>query len=328
MRNNSTYIPPVALIHSRQLAMTVVAIRAIIWTFQLNPHQRTHKSSNVSPTYSQILLDAADLSFNLRGIGWSWSRLPKPPTESRSSLTFFLHNLVSFLFHVVFFDVVHRLVQITDPDNIGSPVGGSIFDPSLPPLYRYSRSSLITLFAGLTIYAAIQTAYLLLTLFSLIFLCHSPSQWPPIFNHPWFSTSLSQFWSRRWHQLFKDIFVSFGGDTLALLMGRVGSVLGAFFVSGLLHTFGLWGMGRGGEFVKVTGFFMIMAVGTLLEHSWKRLTGSRVDGFLGRIWTSVWLLGWGNILVDAWSTKGLVGSVFFPDGYRPSDYVLQWWIKS
>ncbi|KAF8807055.1 hypothetical protein BYT27DRAFT_7190770 [Phlegmacium glaucopus] len=310
------------------LAMTILAIRAIIWTFQRNPYRRTHRSSDVSLTYSQILLDGLDLSLNLRGIGWSWSCLPKPPTESRSSFTFFLHNLASFLFHVVFFDVVHRLVQIFEPNTIGSPVGGSIFDPSLPPLYRYSRSTLITLFAGFTIYAAIQAAYLFLTLFSLIFLRHSPSQWPPIFNHPWFSTSLSQFWSRRWHQLFRDVFVSFGGNTLTFFMGRVGGVLGAFFISGLLHTFGLWGMGRGGEFIKVTGFFMLMAVGTLLEHSWKSLTGSRVDGFLGRVWTLVWLLGWGNLLVEAWSTKGLVGSVFFPDGYRPSDYILQWWIKS
>jgi hypothetical protein len=182
--------------------------------------------------------------------------------------------------------------------------------------------------AGFTIYAAIQAMYQFSALFSLIFFRHSPSQWPPLFDHPWFATSLSQFWSRRWHQLFKDIFVSFGGDTLALLMGRAGRVLGAFFVSGVLHTFGLWAMGRGGEFLKVTGFFMMMAIGILLEYSWKKLTGSRVDGFLGRVWTFIWLLGWGNILVDAWSTKGLIGSYFFPDGYRPSDFILSMWIKS
>jgi Membrane bound O-acyl transferase family len=309
--------------------MTVLAIRAIIWTFQHNPYFRIiHKSSRIPLTYSQALLDAADLCFNLRGIGWSWSRFPYVPVESPSFFPFLLHTLVSFIFHVVLCDVTHRFVQLLDPNTIAFPVGGSIFDPSFPPLQRYSRSTLVTFIAGFTIYAAIQAAYLLCTLFSLIFLCHSPSQWSPLFYHPWFSTSLSQFWSRRWHQLFREIFVSFGGDTLALFMGPVGSVLGAFFVSGILHTFGLWGMGRGGEFVKVTGFFMMMAVGILLERYWKNLTGSRVGGLLGRIWTLVWLLGWGNILVDAWSRKGLVGSVFFPHGSRPSDYILQWWIKS
>ena len=304
--------------------MTVLAIRAIIWTFQRNPFQRIHRPTDVPLTYPQILLDAADLTFNLRGIGWSWSPLPRPPIDSRSSLTFFFHTLVSSIFHLVFADVTQRFVQNFGPDTIGSAVGGTIFDPSLPPLHRYSRSSLITLISGFSIYAGIQAPYLLVSLFFLIFLRNSPSQWPPIFNHPWFSTSLSQFWSRGWHQLFKDVFVSFGGKPLALLMGRVGNVFGSFFVSGILHYFGLWGMGRGGEFIKVTGFFIAMAIGVLLEYSWKKFTGSRVDGFFGGVWTLVWLVGWGNLLVDAWSTKGLVGSKFYPDGYRPSDYILQW----
>jgi len=111
-------------------------------------------------------------------------------------------------------------------------------------------------------------------------------------------------------------------------MGRVGRVLGTFFVSGIWHAFGLWGMGRGGEFLKVTGFFMMMAVGVLLEYSLKYFTGSRVDGFFGRVWTFVWFFGWANIFVDAWSTKGVIGGVFFPDGFRPSDYILSMWIKS
>ena len=72
---------------------------------------------------------------------------------------------------------------------------------------------------------------------------------------------------------------------------------------------------------------MMNAVGVLLEHSWKGLTGSRVDGFFGRVWTFVWLVRGGSLFVDAWGTKGLASSVLYPDGYRPSDYILQWWIK-
>ena len=45
-------------------------------------------------------------------------------------------------------------------------------------------------------------------------------------------------------------------------------------------TLGLWGMGRGGEFVKVTGYFMMNAIAVLFEDSWKKFTGSHVDGFL------------------------------------------------
>ena len=302
--------------------MIAIAIRVIIWTFQWIPYKRINRSTNVSQAYSQILLDAADLSVNLRGIGWSWSHLPNAPTESRPSVTVFLHTLVSILFHLAASDVTHRFVQLFGPNTISSPEGGSIFDLSLSPLIRYSCSTLITFSVGFMIYASMQAMCQIFSLFSLIFLCHSPTQWPPLFDHPWLATSLSQFWSRRWHQLFKDIFVSFGGNTLDLLMGRIGRVLGAFFVSGLLHAFGLWGLGQGGEFLKVIGFFMIMALGILLENSWKFFTGSRVDGFFGRVWTFVWLVGWGNILVDAWTTKGLIGSIFFPDRFRPSTYIL------
>ena len=312
----------------RQVVMTAIAIRAVICTFQWIPYQRIDKSRSVSSTYSQILLDATDLSLNFRGIGWSWSRLPSAPAESRPSLTFFLHTLGSFFFHFVLGDVAHRFVQLFGPSTINTPVGGSIFDPSLPPLHRYSYSTLITFVVGFIIYASMQAWYQFFALFSFIFLSHSPSQWPPLFDHPWLATSVSQFWSRRWHQLFNDLFLSFGGNIFALLMGRVGRVLGAFFVSGVFHAFGLWGLGQGGESFKVIGFFMIMAVGILLENSWKFFTGSRVDGFFGRVWTFVWLLGWGNILVDAWTTKGLIGSVFFPDEFRPSKYILSMWIKS
>ena len=307
--------------------MISMAMRAIIWTFQWIPYKRINGSKNVSSTYSQILLDATDLSLNLRGIGWSWSCLPNAPMESRPSHTFFLHTLVSSLFHLVLLDVARHFVQIFGSDTISSTVGGSIFDPSLPPLHRYSCSTLVTFIVGFMIYASMQAVYQFLALFSLVFFCQSPSQWPPLFDHPWLATSLSQFWSRRWHQLFREIYVSFGGNTLALLMGRVGKVLGAFFVSGVFHAFSLLGLGRGGDSLKVIGFFMIMAVGILLENSWKFFTGSRVDGFFGRVWTFVWLLGWGNIIVDAWATKGLICSFFLPDGLRPADYILSMWMK-
>ena len=318
---------PLHSLPGRQVIMIAIAIRAIKWTFPLIPYKRINKS-NVSSTYSQILLDASDLSLNFRGVGWSWC-LSNIPKESRPFLTFFLHNSVSSLFHFVLLDVAHRSVQLLGQDTIDSVVGCSIFDPSLPPLHRYFCSTLITFMLGFMIYCSMHAMYQIIALFSVIFLCHSPSQWPPLFDRPWLATSLSQFWSRRWHQLFTDTFVSFGGDPLALLMGRVGRVLGAFFVSGVLHAVGMLGLGQGGDSLRVIGFFMIMAFGILLEYSWKFFTGSRVDGFFGRVWTFVWLLGWGHILVDAYATKGSVHSFrFLADGYRPSDYILSKWIKS
>ncbi|GAW10556.1 fruit-body specific protein a [Lentinula edodes] len=38
----------------------------------------------------------------------------------------------------------------------------------------------------------------------------SPTQWPPIFDEPWRADSLSDFWAKRWHQLFRHFFIGLG----------------------------------------------------------------------------------------------------------------------
>lgn len=102
------------------------------------------------------------------------------------------------------------------------------------------------------------------------------------------------------------------------IMGRTGAVMGAFFVSAMLHYLALWGMGKGTEFWTLGTFFMMMGVGVILEGMWKELTGYRVGGILGKVWAAIWLVSWGQLLIDAYCRKGVVASVFFPEEYRPS----------
>jgi len=85
---------------------------------------------------------------------------------------------------------------------------------------------------------------------------------------------------------------------------------------------GLWGMGRGTDFLRVAGFFLMMGVGTVLEFAFKSVTGKRVGGFFGWMWSMLWILGWGNMLVDAWLVRGLAGSRFMPDKWRPAVNLL------
>lgn len=305
-------------------------MRAIAWTFRLIPFKRlkrrTSPEGDDRPTeFSQVALDAFDLFCNLRGLGWDWSAGLQLPAETRpttSASSFALATFRSFVKHIISFDFLHYSVQSFSPSTVGSPSGGTIFNPSLPPLARYSQSTLITLLSGLTVYCAIQTSYDLFTIISILFLRHHPSQWPPVFDAPWRSTSLTEYWAKRWHQIFRDNFVSLGGKPLSFLVGRVGGVMGAFFVSGVLHDFGLWGMGNGAEFRSVGGFFLAMGLGVVLEGVWKKVVGSRVAGPIGWVWTLGWVIGWGNILVDVWGRKGLIGSVFFVHWLRPSKYIF------
>ncbi len=95
-------------------------------------------------------------------------------------------------------------------------------------------------------YCALQSEYDAATLIGVVVFRQDPSEWPPLFDDPWLSTSLSQFWARRWHQVFKHTYVSFGGVPLG--PGRVGVVLGSFTASALIHYLGVWGMGHRAQF--------------------------------------------------------------------------------
>jgi len=299
--------------------MTTLVMRVSVWTFQQEPYER-HIPSN------SIALDAADLFLNLRGVGWSWSKGLKIAREHRdtaSTSKFLLTTFIHSLFYITLFDLAHFVAVSFEPHGFGSASGASIFDPSLPPIQRYFRSSLISFISGLSVYYSLQALFFFFCFLAVAIFRQPPALWPPIFDKPWLSTSLHQFWSLRWHQFFRDNFINFGGRPLYFLIGRVGAVLGAFLASGILHWAGLWGMGRGSDFLRVGGFFLMMGVGTVIEHFFKALTGRHVGGFFGWAWSNLWILAWANLLIEAWCTSGLLGSVFFPPGYRPAIIILR-----
>ncbi|KAJ3965620.1 hypothetical protein EV361DRAFT_640856 [Lentinula raphanica] len=310
------------------LAMTTISFRTIVWTQSSEPYERVRhlksdsRASNVSsiPSFHRNLyLDASDLAFGLRGIGWNWSQGVHIPLETRptSSRTSFIHwTSTSLASHILILDFLHYTVQRFGPGTFGTTLGGSIFDGTLPASLRYCRSTFISFLSGLVVYCAIQAAYDLCTLIGIILLKQSLDQWPPVFDKPWKARSLSNFWAKGWHQLFRHFFIGLGWMPLYRVFGQTGGVLGAFFISGLLHYIGLFGLGNGSDVFGMIGFFMLMGVGVILEGLWHKLTETRVGGWPGRIWTVAWLLGWSNILIDAWARKGLIGALFIPDAYR------------
>ena len=131
---------------------------------------RTHTS-----TLSGTLWDALELSGNFRGCGWNWAQTVPPdvrPTSSTSA--FLLSTLVSAITHVLLFDLMLSTVRSFSPSTFGSPAGGTIYDPSLPPYHRYARSSFITLAGGITIYAIVQAAYDIMTIICISVLQQRP----------------------------------------------------------------------------------------------------------------------------------------------------------
>ncbi|KIK34956.1 hypothetical protein CY34DRAFT_97022 [Suillus luteus UH-Slu-Lm8-n1] len=322
------------------LAMFTLAMRSTAWAFAKKPYQRIalqpKKTFNGDPmsgsTNNQLtnvddtplftaIWNAWDLSVNLRGIGWDWAeglRIPKSSCGTKSTTGFLLSTLAKLLFYAVAFDATSGAARDFSPETFGSVEGGTLFDTSLPPLTRYTRSTIITILSGWTAYFVIELVYQIHAIEFVLLFGQTPSQWPPLYDAPWLSTSLTSFWGHKWHQLFRECFISVGARPLSYLLGRTGGVMGAFLMSGALHYFGLEAMGRGGHPAVVFGFFIMQAIGLILEGMWKRYTGLRVHGFLGLLWTWLWVVFWANFMVDAWARVGLIGSKFFPDDYRPT----------
>jgi len=301
--------------------MVTLSMRCITWSFALRPYRKLNNPGPDDKSHKNgrsYFLDAFDLCLNPRGIGWNWSKdlfIPHDERPVNSRRAFAARVALSAVFHLILFDFTHYHIQSFSPDTFGFHQG-TIFDSNLPPISRYVRSSWISFCAGLVIYSAMHTIYDINTLIGVLVLKQDPKEWPPFFNKPWKATSLTEFWAKRWHPFFREIFVGLGGYPLSLVFGRVGGVIGSFLVSGILHYLGLWGMGKGSDVFGMIGYFVIMGAGVVLEGLYKKITGVHTQGWLGRTWTFLWLVGWANFLVDAWARKALISSQFFPDSYR------------
>ncbi|KAG1849683.1 hypothetical protein DFJ58DRAFT_716901 [Suillus subalutaceus] len=290
---------------NRQLQQTMffIAARTLEWTLQTKPFIRMARRSSKQNS----VLDMFDLIFNLRGCGWDWSQglyIPPETHPTSSRLAFATSTLVSGLKHLFLCGVINSAVQSFSPETFRSDDGGTIFDESLPPHLRYLRSSIIATLCAFSSYSGLQIGYELTVVLCVLLLRQHPDQWPPSFDSPWRSTSLRDFWSRRWHQWFRRQFIFLGGRPLSLLFGRVGGVIGAFLVSGFLHHVTLFAIDPSSEMWRMVLPFGMMGVGMIIERA---VAGNKTGGWMGWIWTMCWMVLWGNVMVDGWARAGMFG---------------------
>ncbi|EPQ54466.1 hypothetical protein GLOTRDRAFT_61585 [Gloeophyllum trabeum ATCC 11539] len=276
---------------------------------------RSEKPAHRSPTMTFLPLwfrDALEILFTARGLGWDFGKPVYVPRDSRPQERgpFLRATLLSFLKHFCLLDFQESLIKCVP--GLSSPYGGSIFLSNLPPLQRYAVSTFAHILTGNCFVSGFQMVYDLCTLIDVGLLGHSPSSWPPIMENPWATDSLHGFWARRWHQLFRQIFLVFGGYPGAWLAGNVGMVVGAFVASGLYHELAIYAMGRGLDH-RVTIFFGLQGFMVILEKLWRMATGRRVGGWWGRLWCYFVIIVLGQPAVDAWHVRGLAGGmVIFP----------------
>ena len=289
-------------------------MRGTVWAVAREPFRRQSPLNKQGKTDSEGICtafwNALDLMFNPRGIGWNWPRglvVPKPAFETDSRVAFVLLSAARLVLHTLGLDACIQVFCMLSPDTFGSLDGGSLFDHTLPPLLELLRAVFATFLTVWMAYFMLQSGHQFVAIVCIVVLQQRPSQWPPLFDSPWLSTSLSDFWGRRWHQMLRDIALNLGSQPFNCLFGRLGGLLGAFLISGIIHDIELRSYGRAGNSVVIIGFFVMSGVGMVFERIWTKTTGRRVGGVWGRTWTFGWLALWGIWIVDDWAKAGRFG---------------------
>lgn len=310
--------------------MCSIVTRTAVWAFAHVPYRRDSPADTRKKAHSESVPTACwnawDLLVNPRGIGWNWPRglvVPKPAYETDSRVRFLLVSAASAALNALAFDVCVQCVRALGPDTFGTLQGGTLFDHTLPPALEFVRAVCVAaLLAGSAYFGVQYTHQLLAIVFVIVFQQH-PSQWLPLFDAPWLSTSLGELWGRRWHQMMRDMVLTLGAQPFSLLFGRLGGILGAFVVSGIFHDIELRSGGRGGDAVALVGFWVMNGVGIVSERVWMRTTGWSVRGVWGRVWMVGWLLLWGVPMAEAYAKAGRFGALCLLGRFEPTRPVVE-----
>ncbi|KZO96956.1 hypothetical protein CALVIDRAFT_498241 [Calocera viscosa TUFC12733] len=275
------------------------------------------------------LIDALDLACAWRGIGWEHGRdtyiPPFPfPTLFGAELkkAWLQHAAWKFLRSLLLLDALEVLVK--QHPNFRTPGSSSIFLASLPPLQRYPLAVMTAWATGFAVIFGFQTCYYLLGFIAVLLLGHDPRNWPPIYEAPWAATSLHDYWAKRWHQMFRRMFLVMGGWPLAwvlsILFGKVsayvGVVVGTFLASGAYHTLSLFATGVPLGWGSMI-YFSMQGVGLGLERIFRHVTGKRIHGFGGWVWVFLWAVAASTWAVDDWHIHGLGSGIVIPPILSP-----------
>lgn len=320
---------------------------------EFHPTQETTYEPGARPSYiAPWLSDAFELLHTNRGLAFKFGQTTYVPPFTRpldSRRAFLVATLRSFITNYLTLDFCESMIK-TFPGGIGTPLGGSIFYPDLSPVPRYLVSTFLHMLTGTALLAGFGMIYDLSTLFAVGVIGTSPTSWPPVVEDPWVTESMHELWARRWHQLLRQTFLVYGGypgkwvfETLATVVltpftlispsikrskqstvarfGSLGMLLGAFVASGLFHECTMYAMNRGFYYTPVI-FFASQGPILIGERVWRKVTGRRVGGKLGRLWVYFVLFVLAQPMVNSWHRRGFGGGMVLPPQLSPMRVIL------
>ncbi|PLW22842.1 hypothetical protein PCANC_06730 [Puccinia coronata f. sp. avenae] len=140
----------------------------------------------------------------------------------------------------------------------------------------------------------------------------NPSNYPPLFNNPWFKTSLTDFWGKGWQAVFRLHFLFCGAQPMYAIfkrygknIGKMAAVMGAMGLSAAMHEFCLTAVSKIDPTFASCRMFLSQGIGIVLEALFKQFTGRKVSGILGWSWTFGFMILNGKPMVDSWIEREL-----------------------
>jgi Membrane bound O-acyl transferase family len=94
----------------------------------------------------------------------------------------------------------------------------------------------------------------------------------PQFNNPFLSTSLRDFWSRRWNIMLSHTLRQVVYDPITSRAGPTVGLITSFLVSGLMHEIIFYYLASSRPTGEVMAFFLLQGMGIIVEHVVKRTT--------------------------------------------------------
>ncbi|KLO12329.1 hypothetical protein SCHPADRAFT_915677 [Schizopora paradoxa] len=283
------------------------------------------------------LLYSFDLLTSLRGISslpdryWEWAPRPLTTYSPSSRLDFLKERFVTLVSSYLLVDLFDTLNKSRDWDPSNRHPITSL---SVPEQIVFATSVCVGI-----VLALINTTALVS--FVAVALGSPPACWPPMFDGntlgPFTASSLTDFWTRRWHATFRRTFARLAVPPLALVsklflgqpyVHRLARLFLTFGASTLLHCFIMFRMDFHPQWHNPDGpilfdssiiaFFMLQPIGLLAE--WlvivpvsKALFGEKGSQRVTRVWVWCFVVFTGRYWSDCWVHRGM---------WHPSEKVM------
>lgn len=272
-----------------------------------------------TPTLSGRFVYAADL-LSVRGSSWFpdrvWNYAPTSVADyTPPSRLPFLKSLLSISLQMYLALDILETVMFTREWDSRNPYPVT----SLPVLQQLLYALCVCMTTALSISApyAINT-------FNTMLLGAPPSAWPPMFDAPFSSTSLAEFWRDKWHTIFRRLFDRLSYGVMLFLpthqlhsrLVKLTRGVVIFGLSTILHLCLMWALPTDELHpyaslfnLQALKFFLSQPLGLLLEFVLIFPATERMPVALKReirrAFAWCWLLWGGRFWSDVWISRGL-----------------------